>query len=84
MAALELDHRIVPLAPYPAIIPQTFTTQSLRQNLPIGEIVGWMRLARIPMRIPTQSGRGFRFDVGRRSEMKTDGSELFRRVSRAS
>ena len=32
MAALELDHRAVPLNPCPAIIPQATAKQSLRQN----------------------------------------------------
>jgi hypothetical protein len=33
MAAFELNHRAVPLDPFPAIIPQASTMQSLRQNL---------------------------------------------------
>jgi hypothetical protein len=32
MAAFELNHRAVPLDPFPAIIPQVSAMQSLRQN----------------------------------------------------
>jgi hypothetical protein len=32
MAAFELNHRAVPLDPFPAIIPQASAMQSLRQN----------------------------------------------------
>jgi hypothetical protein len=35
MAAFELNHRAVPLDPFPAIIPQASAMQSLRQNPPI-------------------------------------------------
>src|ERR1035438_9863215 len=32
MAAFELNHRAVPLDPFPAILPQASAMQSLRQN----------------------------------------------------